>query len=79
MIGAIDTDALGELALVAPLTVLAVTVAWGMVVHGATRAWEANRDGRSRSAGLYAVMAFAGAALFLAAVVIGLTIMATKD
>ncbi|MGH2840068.1 MAG: hypothetical protein ACRDKY_04495 [Solirubrobacteraceae bacterium] len=79
MIAAINTKALEELALAAPLAVLAVTVAWGMVVHGATRAWECTREGRSRIATLYAIEAISGAVLFTAAVVLGLLIMTTKD
>ena len=46
MIGAINTKALQELAWVAPLAVLAVTVAWGLVVHGTTRATECSRAGQ---------------------------------
>ena len=79
MIAALDTGALRELIWAAPLAVLAVTVAWGMVVHGATRAAEASRDGRGRTAGLYAVEALAGAVLFAGAIVVGLLIMTTKS
>jgi hypothetical protein len=79
MIAAIDIDALLELAWAAPLAVLAVTVSWGLVVNGATRASEARRDGRAARAGAYAALAVAGAALFAAAVVSGLFIMLAKD
>ncbi len=78
MIAAIDTRALEELAWAAPLAVLAVTVAWGLVVHGVTRATECSRAGNSRGASLYAVEAIAGALLFAAALVFGLIIMTTK-
>ncbi|MDX6689536.1 MAG: hypothetical protein QOG15_993 [Solirubrobacteraceae bacterium] len=78
MIGAIDTDALLELVWAAPLAVLAVTVAFGMVVHGTTRAIECNRDGRTLQAGMHAVVALAGAALFTAAVVFGLLVVTRK-
>lgn len=79
MIAALDTDALRQLVWAAPLAVLAVTVAWGMVVHGATRAAEASRDGRRRAVALYAVEGLAGAVLFAAAIVVGLLIMTTKS
>lgn len=79
MIGAIDTKALEELAWAAPLAVLIVTVAWGLVIHGATRAAECSRAGNSRGASLHAMEAVVGALLFAAALVFGLIIMTTKD
>ena len=79
MIAAIDIDALLELVWAAPLAVLAVTVSWGLVVNGVTRALEARRDGRIAVAGAYAVIAIAGAAMFAAAVLFGLLIMVSKD
>jgi hypothetical protein len=79
MIAAIDTEALLELMWAAPLAVLTVTVSYGLVVIGATRATEASREGRAVAAGAYGAVAIAGAALFLAAVVFGLIIMIRKD
>jgi hypothetical protein len=79
VIGAIDTDALLELAWAAPLAVLTITVAYGLVVNGVTRATDARRDGRAVAAGAFAALAVAGAALFLAAVVFGFVIMISKD
>jgi hypothetical protein len=78
VIAAINTDALLELVWAAPVAVLAVTVSWGLVVNGVTRAVEARRDGRVAVAGAYAALAFAGGALFTAAVVFGLLIMISK-
>lgn len=78
MIAAVDIDALLELVWAAPLAVLTVTVAWGMVVHGATRAAEAQRDGRALAAGGHLAVALVGAALFTAAVVFGLFIVTSK-
>jgi hypothetical protein len=75
---AIDTRALLELIWAAPLAVLAVTVSWGLVINGVTRAADARRDGRVGLAGAYAVVAVAGGALFAAAVVFGLVIMLRK-
>jgi uncharacterized membrane protein len=79
MIAAINVDALLELVWAAPLAVVVVTVSWGLVVNGVTRALEARRDGRVAVAGAHAVVAIAGGALFTAAVVFGLLIMVSKD
>lgn len=79
MIAAVDTDALLELMWAAPLAVLTVTVAYGLVVNGVTRAAEARREGHAALAGAYAAVAIAGATLFFAAVVFGLVIMVSKD
>lgn len=79
MIAAIDIDALLELVWAAPLAVLTVTVAYGLVVNGVTRAADASREGRTVQAGAYAALAFAGAALFFAAVIFGLIVMVSKD
>ena len=79
MTAAIDTRALFELVWAAPLAVLAVTISWGLVVNGVTRASEARRDGRVALAGAYAAVAVAGGALFAAAVAFGLVIMLRKD
>jgi hypothetical protein len=77
--GAIDGSSLLELVWAAPLAVLSVTVAWGLVIRGTTGAIEARRDGRTVSAGVHVVLALAGAALFAAAIVFGLLIMISKD
>jgi hypothetical protein len=79
VIAAINSDALLELMWAAPLAVVVVTVSWGLVIIGATRAAEARRDGRVALAGAYAAVAAAGATLFTAAVVLGLLIMISKD
>ena len=78
MIAAVDSDALLELVWAAPLAALIVTIAWGLVVFGTARAGEARRDGRTASAALHLAMAGAGAMLFVAAIVVGLIIIATK-
>ena len=79
MIAAIDTKALLELMWAAPLAVLTVTVAYGLVINGTARAADARRDGQALQAGAWATVAVAGAALFLAAVAFGLVIMISKD
>jgi hypothetical protein len=78
VIGAIDASALLELVWAAPLAVLAVTVAWGLVIRGTALAGEARRDGRTLAAALNALVAVVGAALFMTAVVFGLIVMTTK-
>ena len=78
MIAAIDTSALLELVWAAPLAVLIVTVAWGLVVRGTTRALEARREGHTMAVALNALMAVVGGALFTTALVVGLLVMTTK-
>jgi hypothetical protein len=75
---ATDFAALLELAWAAPLAALAVTVAWGLVIWGSTRAADARRDGRTGLATLHLGVAALGAALFTAAVVFGLVVMTSK-
>ena len=78
MIAAVDTGALLELVWAAPLAALTVTIAWGLVVVGSTRAAESRRDGRHALTVAHACVAVAGALLFAAALVIGLYIMTSK-
>jgi hypothetical protein len=78
MTAAIDTSALLQLVWAAPLAVLVVTLAWGMVVHGSTRAIDARRTGAGVRAGAHLLVAVAGGALFCAALVEGVVIMTTK-
>ena len=78
MIAAVDSGALLELVWAAPLAALTVTLAWGLVVHGSTRATEARRDGRLTAAALHAVVAAFGAVLFGGAIVLGLVVMTSK-
>ncbi len=79
MIGAVDTGALLELVWAAPLAVLAVTVAWGLVIRGTTLALEVRRsNGSAALVGLHALVAVAGGALFIAALVFGVIVMTTK-
>ena len=75
---ATDTAALLELVWAAPLAALTVTVAWGLVIWGSTRAADARRDGRTGLATMHLGVAVVGAALFTAAVVFGIVVMASK-
>jgi hypothetical protein len=76
---ATDTAALLELVWAAPLAAVTVTVAWGLVVWGSTRAVDARRDGHTGLATLHAGVAALGAALFLAAVGFGLIVMTAHN
>jgi len=76
---ATDSAALLELVWAAPLAAVAVTIAWGLVVWGSTRAADARRDGRTGLATLHLGVAVLGAALFAAAVVFGLVVMTSKN
>ncbi len=78
MTGATDTSALLELVWAAPLAALVVTISWGLVVWGSTRAADARREGRTGQATLHLGVAVIGAALFAAAVVFGLVVMMSK-
>jgi hypothetical protein len=75
---ATDTAALLELVWAAPLAALTVTVAWGLVIWGSTRAADARRDGRTGRATLHLGVAAFGTALFTAAVVFGIVVMTSK-
>ena len=75
---ATDTAALVELVWAAPLAAFTVTVAWGLVIRGATRAADARRDGRSGLATLHVGVAAIGLILFAAAVVFWLVVMTSK-
>jgi hypothetical protein len=78
VIAAVDTGALLELMWAAPLAVLVVTVAWGLVIRGTTLGLQAGRDGRAGMATLHALVAVVGAGLFAAALVFGIVVMTTK-
>ncbi len=78
MIAAVDSAALLELALAAPLAALVVTLSWGMVVYGTARAGEARRGGRTAAAALHFGMAALGGLIFTTAIVLGLIVMTSK-
>ncbi len=76
---AIDTDALLQLAWVAPLATLAVAVTFSLVIHGVARAGDSRRAGRSTAATLYGALAVVAALAFAASVVFGVLIITSKD
>lgn len=75
---AIDTDALLELVWAAPVAVTIVTIAWAMVIHGATRFADARGEGRRAVAAGHLAVCAIGAVIFTAAVVFGIVIMRSK-
>ena len=58
---------------------LCVMVAFSLVILGATRSMELRRDGSGVAAGAYAALAVLSFAFFVAAVVYGIHVMATKS
>jgi len=75
---ATDTAALLELVWAAPLAAIGVTISWGLVIWGSTRAADARREGQTGQATLSLGVAVIGAALFAALVVFGLVVMTAK-
>jgi hypothetical protein len=75
VIGAVDTSALLELAWVAPLAVLAVSISYSLVVVGATKASDHRREGNATAATAYAVLGVVAALVFAAEVVAGVAVI----
>ena len=78
MIATVDSGALLELAVAAPLAALTVVISWGMVVYGTARAGEARRDGRTGTAVVHFALAALGGLIFTTAIVFGLIVMTSK-
>ena len=75
----VDTDALLQLAWVAPLATLAVAVTFSLVIHGVARSNDSRRSGKNGAATAYGALAIVAAAAFAAAVVFGVLIITSKD
>jgi predicted RND superfamily exporter protein len=58
---------------------LAVAVAFSVAVAGGTRFFEERRDGASARAAMWALLAAIGFAVCVAAIVLGIVVMTTKD
>ena len=78
-LAAVDTDALLQLAWVAPLAALSVAVTFSVVIHGLARASDSRRAGRSGAATAYGALAIVAALAFAATVVFGVLIITSKD
>ena len=79
MLAEIDTDALLELVWAAPLAALTVSLTFALCVHGVARSNDARRVGNSTGATVYGALAILAALAFVAAVVIGVFVMTSKD
>ena len=75
MIAAVDTDALLELAWVAPLTVIAVSVTYSLCVLGVTRAADNRRSGDRSAATLYGALGAVAGLAFTAEVIAGVAVI----
>jgi hypothetical protein len=71
----VDWDALLQVIWVSLLAGVGVTAAWGFALLGATRGLESGRDGRVGGAVAYGVVAVAGLATVVAAVVFAIVIL----
>ena len=75
MIASVDVSGLIELAWVAPLAVLAVSISYSLVVVGATRASDYRRAGQRGTATAYAALGIVAALAFAAEVVAGIAVI----
>ena len=75
----VDTDALLQLAWVAPLATLAVAITFSRVIHGVARASDSRRAGKTGVATAYGALAIVAAIAFAAAVLFGVLIITSKD
>jgi hypothetical protein len=78
-LAAIEWDALLELVWVAPLAALSVAFTFSLCIHGAARASDSRRAGRTGAATAYVALAFLAAAAFAATVVFGVLVITSKD
>ena len=75
MIASVDVSGLVELAWVAPLAVLAVSISYSLCVLGVTRASDARRAGDGGSATAYAALGIFAGLAFTAEVVAGVAVI----
>jgi hypothetical protein len=71
----VDWDALLQVIWVSLAAGVGVTAAWAVALLGMTRALEYGRDGRAGEAVVYGVLAVAGVATVVAAIVFGIVIL----
>jgi hypothetical protein len=75
----VDWDKIFQVVYSALGVALAVAVAFSVAVAGATRFAEERRDGSAAVAVMWGVLAALGLAVCLAAIVLGIVVMTTKD
>jgi hypothetical protein len=74
----VDLDALGKVVVAALVAGVGITAVFGLVIYGGTRFMDLRREGRSLGAGAFAGLAAISSAVFLAGLVYGISIMASK-
>jgi hypothetical protein len=74
----IEWDQIGELLWAAPLSALAVSLSFSLLILGSARATDARREGAGGVATLYGALALVAGVAFCAAVVYGISIITTK-
>ena len=74
----VDTKALWQTIVAALVAGVGTTLVFSLAILGATRFVEANRDGRTGEAAIFAAMGLLGVLATLAAVVVGVIVMTTK-
>lgn len=68
----VDWDSLLQVVWVSLVAGVGVTAAWGLALLGSTRALEIGRDGRPAVAAVFGLIAVAGFATVIAAIVFGI-------
>ena len=76
---AVDFHALGEVIWVSLVAGVGVTVLFSVVVYGADKAGVARRSGLDGQAAVYAALAILAMLIFLAAVILAITVMLNKE
>ena len=75
MIASVDVSGLVELAWVAPLAVLAVSISYSLCVLGATRASDMRRAGNGGAATAYGALGILAGLAFAAEIVAGVAVI----
>ena len=75
MIASVDVSGLVELAWVAPLAVLAVSISFSLCVYGVTRASDKRREHEGSAATAYGALALLAGLAFAAEVVLGVAVI----
>ena len=76
---AVDWNALLEVLWASAVGGVGVTAAFALAILGTTRAVDLRRDGHAVAAGLYGMLAAVAFAAVVAAVVLGIVFMTSKD
>ena len=75
----VDWDKILQVIYSATGVAVAVSIAFSLAVAGSTRFAEERRDGTTARATVWAVLAGLGVAVCIAAIVLGIVVMTTKD